>query len=79
MVHLQFQDITTQQLAYASSVIGEMEQRLTQMVALFDLRDLGIDAAPSPAPSIVGVEFDPNATTTNAADRQALADEIFTR
>jgi hypothetical protein len=36
MNHLQFQDITTQQLAYASSLIMEMEDRLAQLIKLFD-------------------------------------------
>jgi chemotaxis regulatin CheY-phosphate phosphatase CheZ len=77
-VTLQFQDITTQQLAYASSVIGEMEQRLTQVVALFDTRVLGVDSPSPSTPSTLHVKFDPHATTTSSADRQALADEIFT-
>jgi hypothetical protein len=78
MVSLQFQDITTQQLAYASSVISDMEQRLSQMAELFDPRALGIEPAAAPAPVRTPVQFDPHATTTNAADRQALADAIFT-
>jgi chemotaxis regulatin CheY-phosphate phosphatase CheZ len=78
MVHLQFQDITTQQLAYASSVIVDMEQRVAQIVAVFDPQAMGL-ASPTPAPvSNAPVAFDPNATNTNAAERQALADELFT-
>jgi chemotaxis regulatin CheY-phosphate phosphatase CheZ len=78
MVHLQFQDITTQQLAYASSVIVDMEQRVAQIVAVFDPKAMGL-SAPMPAPISNGpVAFDPNATNSNAADRQALADELFT-
>lgn len=80
MVHLQFQDITTQQLAYASNVIVDMEQRLAHMVSVFDPHALGIDVTtPTPAGSTaIPVAFDPNATHANAADRQALADELFT-
>jgi chemotaxis regulatin CheY-phosphate phosphatase CheZ len=78
MVHLQFQDITTQQLAYASSVIVDMEQRVAQIVAVFDPKAMGLSA---PMPALISngpVAFDPNATNSNAADRQALADELFT-
>jgi chemotaxis regulatin CheY-phosphate phosphatase CheZ len=71
---LQFQDITTQQLAYASSVLTDMEDRLLQIAKLFD-----------PATVMAGATgrtpdartFDPNATTRNAEQRQAVADEIF--
>jgi chemotaxis regulatin CheY-phosphate phosphatase CheZ len=74
---LQFQDITSQQLAHASSVLVDMEQRLLDVARLFDhnvdtgrisLRKDAVDEA----------TFDPNATTRNAEGRQALADEIFT-
>ncbi|HYD50998.1 MAG TPA: hypothetical protein VEA99_00170 [Gemmatimonadaceae bacterium] len=81
MVHLQFQDITTQQLSYASSVINEMEQRLSQLVECFApfARDLDPSAARTIAAETQAahVHFDPAATTTNAAERQAVADEIF--
>lgn len=78
MVHLQFQDITTQQLAYASSVIVDMEQRVAQIVAVFDPHALGMDLPRfTPPLSSAPVAFDPNATNSNAANRQALADEIF--
>ena len=80
MVHLQFQDITTQQLAYASSVIADMETRLAQIVAIFDPTAMGFEMpreliATAPAGPQT---FDPNATNSNATDRQALADELFT-
>jgi chemotaxis regulatin CheY-phosphate phosphatase CheZ len=71
---LQFQDITTQQLAYASSVLTDMEDRLLSIAKLFD---------PATVMVRVGTEtpdartFDPNATTRNAEQRQAVADEIF--
>jgi hypothetical protein len=70
MQPLQFQDITTQQLAYASHVIVQMEDRLTHLVSLFD---------PSPRPPVysvppMGRAFDPNATC-NTGDAQARVDE----
>jgi hypothetical protein len=71
---LQFQDITTQQLAYAASVLSETEARLLQIARLFDpaAAFAGL-AAPAPDPRT----FDPRATTHEAETRQALADEIF--
>jgi hypothetical protein len=80
VMHLQFQDITSQQLAYASSVIVEMEQRIAQMAAIFDPRALGLEAvsaSPAAAAPLPEEVFDPNATTADAARRQAVADEIF--
>jgi len=71
---LQFQDITSQQLSHASSVLVEMELRLAEVAKLFDTN---ISVAPV-APSSVELAYDPNATVRNAEGRQALADEIFT-
>jgi hypothetical protein len=72
---LQFQDITTQQLAYAASVLTDMEGRLARIARLFDPAAVMVRAAiASPDPRT----FDPQATTRNARQRQAVADEIFT-
>lgn len=72
---LQFQDITNQQLAYASSVLTDMENRLQQIAKLFDpTTHLGGPTIEPPDPRT----FDPAATTRNAEERQALADSIFT-
>lgn len=75
---LQFQDITAQQLAHASSVLVEMEQRLLDVAKLFDHN---VDASPLLRGETAPDEqtYDPNATTRNAEGRQALADEIFTK
>jgi chemotaxis regulatin CheY-phosphate phosphatase CheZ len=71
---LQFQDITTQQLAYASTVLTDMENRLLQIAKLFDPAAVMVRAAiDSPDPQT----FDKNATTKHAQQRQSLADEIF--
>lgn len=71
---LQFQDITTQQLAYAASVLSDMEARLLHIAKLFDPAAAMIQAATgAPDPRT----FDPRATTQHAEVRQALADEIF--
>jgi chemotaxis regulatin CheY-phosphate phosphatase CheZ len=71
---LQFQDITTQQLAYAASVLSDMEARLLHIAKLFDPAAAMVSAASSgPDPRT----FDPRATTQRADERQALADQIF--
>lgn len=73
---LQFQDITSQQLAHASSVLVDMEQRLLDVARLFDHN---VDASHLLSHNDAPDEktYDPNATTRNAEGRQALADEIF--
>ncbi|MEP6998946.1 MAG: hypothetical protein ABI969_00610 [bacterium] len=78
MVHLQFQDITAQQLAFASSIIQEMEGRLAHIVQAFDPKalDTTLNFAPL-SPEVGPVSFDPHATATNATDRQVMADKIF--
>ena len=76
---LQFQDITSQQLAHASAVLVEMEERLLDVARLFDHNAdqtrADLNAAHASADETT---YDPNATTRNAEGRQALADEIFT-
>lgn len=73
---LQFQDITSQQLAHASTVLVEMETRLADIATLFDS---GISfERPLAGVAIDHKTFDPNATTRNAEQRQGVADEIFT-
>ena len=76
MNHLQFQDITTQQLAYASSVILEMEDRLTMLMKYFNPSQIGPEIVASARP--LGLAFDPNASNSDSQDRQALADSLFT-
>jgi hypothetical protein len=76
MNHLQFQDITTQQLAYASSVILETEDRLSLLMKYFSPSHIAPEIVPSPRP--LGLAFDPNASNSDAHDRQALADSLFT-
>ncbi|HEY0777154.1 MAG TPA: hypothetical protein VGD56_04230 [Gemmatirosa sp.] len=71
---LQFQDITTQQLTYAASVLTDMESRLILIAKLFDpnvASSRGVSHGPDPR------TFDPGATTRDAEGRQALADEVF--
>jgi hypothetical protein len=78
MGHMQFQDITSQQLNYASAVLTEMETRLSNIARVFDPAVFGLappdsgDTHDASQP----VTFDPNASTQNRAERQAVADEI---
>ena len=76
---LQFQDITTQQLAYASTVLTEMETRLSDIARLFDPHRYGAPELPATAAPAPGVVYSPDASFTKTDGRQAVADEIFTR
>jgi hypothetical protein len=81
---MQFHDITSQQLSYASSVLIEMETRLAELATILDPAAVGAaGTAPaheaSPSTTSVPVAFDPGASTENAAARQAVADQIFDR
>lgn len=73
--HLQFQDIITQQLAYASSVIAEAEGRLGTLARNFGVSD---EVDDEPGDSASPRTFDPGATMLAQDERQALADELFT-
>lgn len=74
---LQFQDITSQQLSHASSVLVDMEERLLEVARLFD-QNVDVTAKLSEVEAPDARTYDPNATTRNAEGRQALADELFT-
>lgn len=74
MNHLQFQDITRQQLNHASAVLVETEHHLAQIAAAIE---------PTAAPLAVAAPVDPNAgtydpraTASAAKERQAVADEV---
>lgn len=88
---LQFQDITSQQLGYASGVLLDIEERMMRIAEVFDFRSeaealegetpgemKGRDIARERATG--GKDFDvcdPEASSFGADSRQALADEIF--
>ena len=78
MNHLQFQDITSQQLDHASSIIRDMEHYLDEFVVLFDLPTIGTVAGHTPAQRSEPRPFDPCATTLDAEKRQAMVDELLT-
>jgi len=77
--HLQFQNITSQQLKYASSVLTDIEARLAQIATVFDPSDCGLAPLAQPAATapIGPVTFDLNASTQNRAERQAKVDEVM--
>ncbi len=75
---LQFQDITTQQLTYASSVLIEMESRLGEIARLFDPRRYGAPELPPELPQVPEI-FTPDAAYDRSESRQAMADEIFSK
>lgn len=74
---LQFQDIVTQQIGYATHVLEETERRMTQLASQFKTTVFGqaeleaVDEVEWSAP------FDPDATTTCPRERQAVADDVF--
>ena len=74
---MQFQDITTQQLTYASSVLTDIESRLSRLATLLDPTGLPV-AAVAPGSS-APMTLDPKASMDNAESRQAVADRIFDR
>jgi hypothetical protein len=67
--HLQFQDITAQQLGHLANLIADMRHRITHVVTMF--------AQPDANPDMPGGVYDPNASTSGSAAGQAVADEIF--
>lgn len=75
---LQFQDITSQQLAHASSVLDEMEERMIEVAKLFDPTTSFESPRTAEEVDNAAQLFDANATMREADSRQALADEIFT-
>ena len=72
---LQFQDITTQQIDCAISLLGKMEHRLDQLSR--PALPTGETAAAPPAEPASLRLSDPSASMLNAEERQALADEIM--
>lgn len=79
---LQFQDITSQQLGYASGVLDDVERRLATVASALAQAG-GVETEPEPEPEPPELEpeshptCDPRASTGGSEDRQALADEIF--
>ena len=88
MGHVQFQDITAQQLGHASGVIKDIEARLIIISDFFDISGLGLEelaavgmSIPIEEPAVFeafGESCDPDASTLNAESRQTVADDVFT-
>lgn len=74
MNHLQFQDITRQQLNFASAVLVDTEHHLAQIAAAIEPTAAPL-APPAPNDPHKGT-YDPRATTHDAAARQAVADAV---
>lgn len=76
---LQFQDITAQQLRYASSILSNMEDRMAGLAAALDPATLGEVHVVAKQPAAASSQaFNPNASTHFTEIRQSLADTIFT-
>ncbi len=73
------QDITTQQLNYASSVLVDMEERLSEIARIFDPDRLGLHGAVADFTEFAEPAFDPGASVVDVEERQALVDAIFTK
>ncbi len=76
MYHLQFQDITQQQLNFASSVLVDTELRLAQIAGALE-PVAGSASAGSRRDDAVDGAFDPRATAFGTAERQSAADEVL--
>jgi len=70
--HLQFQDITSQQLRHIANLLADMRQRISQVVAIF-APAASFQKTDASAP----VAIDPAVTELIGGDLQAVADEIF--
>ena len=77
--HLQFQDITTQQLAGVAQFLDDIELRIAGVVGLFDTAlggpgQAGVSAAPLDSRNLA---FNPDASLRETEARQALIDAAF--
>lgn len=78
MNHMQFQDITAQQLQHAASLLRDMESQLVDVARLFHPVAHGAAAPASPArEEMYPRAFDPAASIHDAKQRQALVDELL--
>ncbi|MBI1808983.1 MAG: hypothetical protein HYR75_03735 [Gemmatimonadetes bacterium] len=75
---LQFQDITTQQINYASNVLLDMEAKLLRLMQILDPGAGKSDALPQLPPlNDAAPTFDMHATVQDQEKRQSVADEVF--
>jgi chemotaxis regulatin CheY-phosphate phosphatase CheZ len=74
---LQFQDITSQQIRYAATVLVELEDKLMSVLHLIDIT--GLDEVRGNLRAPAQGTYDPQATTKDRDVRQHVADEVFTQ
>ena len=74
---LQFQDIVTQQIGYATHVLEDTERRMSQLASQFKTTVFGQDELEVTDDVAWSAHFDPDATTTCPSERQAVADDVF--
>jgi hypothetical protein len=74
---LQFQDIVTQQIGYATHVLEETERRMTQLASQFKTTVFGQAELEAADEGDWSAHFDPDATTACPRERQAVADDVF--
>ncbi len=70
--HLQFQDITAQQLAGVGSLLEDIEARVKAVLTLFDAGSRQPAAAPT-----AGLAYNPDASFDDVRGRQAAIDATF--
>ncbi|HXE56697.1 MAG TPA: hypothetical protein VNK43_01740 [Gemmatimonadales bacterium] len=79
--HLQFQDITSQQLRGVADLLQDVERRIATVADLFDqtfgLRDAAVPGPVGEPADRAERAYNPDATTRDVAARQALADAAF--
>ena len=79
--HLQFQDITAQQLQGVTASLLDIEMRMTAVSALFDHGVLAANAALPRPPFVVessaGLAFNPDASMHHSRADQAMIDATF--
>ncbi len=71
---VQFQDITSQQIRHASSLLADMEQRFGSLVSALDPATISQLTARAPT---AHAHFDPDAMFGERESRQAEADKVF--
>lgn len=76
--HLQFQDITGQQLKHIANLLADMNRRMTQVVKIFSPPAVTFASDPIPvAPTPVVQTREPSYPDIVDRECQAVADEIF--
>jgi hypothetical protein len=72
--HLQFQDITSQQLVHIAALLGEMRTRLSDVASMFGTAPEAGASRPTPKSSALQDPW-----SGAAGEAQAVADEIFAK